>query len=346
MPGVTLKESDQKASDFVNVAIDVPDLCHRYTARVITGVKVGPSPAWLIKRLETIGLRSINNVVDATNYVMMETGQPSHAFDYDTLKGKKIVVRKGIKGERLVSIDGTKCDMDENTLAIADGERAVAIAGVMGGLDTEVSDKTTTVLLEVAHFNPVSVRTSSRKLVLSSDASFRFERHVDTQSIGWVSDRLAAMIAELSGGTVARGIVDAYPAKEESASVQMRLSRMKALLGIEIPEDFVISCFAALGLEPVKINEDVIECKSPSWRHDISREVDLIEEAARSYGFDKVPVEPKIHIEITKPDKFQQVSAKARQVLTGAGFFETLNVTFTSPRLAELFADNAPAAHM
>jgi len=181
IPAVQLDESEKGVTAFTNVEISEPALCHRYTARIIEGVKIGPSPEWMKKRLEAIGMRSVNNVVDATNYALMETSQPPHAFDFAKIAEGKIIVRKAVAGETIVSIDGTKCELDGNMLIIADAERPVAVAGVMGGLDTEVSDTTTTILLEDAYFDPVSVRTTSRRLSLPSEASFRFERTVDVE---------------------------------------------------------------------------------------------------------------------------------------------------------------------
>jgi phenylalanyl-tRNA synthetase beta chain len=187
LPKVEVPVSGEKVSKFVEVSIEEPRLCGRYTARVITGVKVGPSPEWMQKRLEAVGIRSVNNIVDATNYAMMETGQPPHAFDYKKLDGGKIIVRRALAGERLISIDETKCDLNPDMLIIADGKKPVAIAGVMGGLESEISNPTTTILLEDAHFNPVSVRTTGRRLGISSESSFRFERQVDIEMIDWAS---------------------------------------------------------------------------------------------------------------------------------------------------------------
>ncbi|MBC8377579.1 MAG: phenylalanine--tRNA ligase subunit beta, partial [Planctomycetes bacterium] len=308
LPAIDLKEADETAAGLVKVQIQEPPLCNRYTARIIKNVKIGPSPDWLIKRLETIGQRSVNNVVDVTNYVMMETGQPSHAFDYDKIAGQTIIVRKAAGGEKLTSIDETKCDLNDSMLVIADANIPVAMAGVMGGLDTEVSETTMNVLLEVAHFEPVTVRTAARKLVLQSEASFRFERHVDIENIDWVSARIAQLIAETGGGTVAKGIVDAWPQKKERPTIAMRLSRMNALLGIEITKEKVIAIFSALGFKPEAKNDDLIVCTPPSWRHDLYREADLIEEAARCYGYDNIPIESKIHIEVAPPNKREKIA--------------------------------------
>ena len=346
IPTINLDESDGDAQSMVQVKIHEPSLCNRYTARIIEGIKIGPSPEWMQKRLETIGVRSVNNIVDVTNYVMMETGQPSHAFDNDKIGQQTIIVRRAEKGEKLVSIDETKCDLDESMLVIADDVIPVAMAGVMGGLDTEVSNRTTTVLLEAAHFEPVTIRSTARKLVLQSEASFRFERHVDTENIEWASARCAQLMAETAGGTVAGGMVDVWPKTSQRNSIEMRLSRMNTLLGIEIPKDKVISIFTSLGFEPELKNEDVVVCTPPSWRHDLHREADLIEEAARCYGYDNIPVEPKIHIEVAPPNMREKTAGKVRSFLNGAGFYESINVTFVDAKTADQFCEQTPEQHL
>jgi phenylalanyl-tRNA synthetase beta chain len=346
LPDITLEESDNDVQTLAQVQIHEPALCNRYTARVIEDVKIGPSPEWMQKRLETVGIRSINNIVDVTNYVMMETGQPSHAFDYAKIGGQTIIVRKAVNGERLISIDETKCDLNESMLVIADEKIPVAMAGVMGGLNTEVSNGTTTVLLEVAHFEPVTIRGTARKLTLQSEASFRFERHVDTENIDWVSARCAALMAETSGGTIAKGMVDAYPEKQPRDTIAMRPSRMNALLGIDVAQDKVLSIFASLGFAPETKNEDLIVCTPPSWRHDLHREADLIEEAARCYGYDNIPVEPKIHIEVSPPNLREKTASKIRTFLNGAGFYESINVTFVDANTAGQFCEQTPEQHL
>ena len=346
LPAIKLAESDEAVAGLVKVEIHEPALCNRYTARVIKNVKIGPSPAWLVKRLETIGQRSVNNIVDVTNYVMMETGQPSHAFDYDKIGGQKIIVRKAANGERLISIDETKCDLNDSMLVIADERIPVAMAGVMGGLESEVSDATTNVLLEAAHFEPVTIRTTARKLVLQSEASFRFERHVDTENIEWVSARIAQLIVETAAGTVAKGIVDAYPEKKERGTIAMRPSRMNALLGIEITKEKVLDIFSSLGFKPESKSDDLVVCTPPSWRHDLYREADLIEEAARCYGYNNIPVEPKINIEVAPPNKREKTAQKVRTLLAGCGFYESINVTFVDKKIAELFSDQSAEQHL
>ncbi len=346
MPVVEIAESETAASDLVGVQIDEPSLCGRYTARVITGVQVGPSPAWMARRLEAVGMRSVNNVVDATNYAMLEHGQPPHAFDYDKIGGRRIVVRRAAAGERIVSIDGTDCQLQASMLVIADAEKPVAVGGVMGGLETEVTERTTTILLEEASFDPVSIRRTSRDLSLPSEASFRFERQVDVEAIDWASRRCAQLIVQAAGGRIAQGIVDVYPGRSEAPQAEMRLSRMRHLLGIEIPKATFLKIFEALGLSPQKKGEDVILCSSPSWRHDLLREADLIEEAARCYGYEKIPVEPKIRIEVAPVDRREKTAGRVRSYLNGCGFFETVNVTFVDPKIAGLFSTTSVEDHL
>ena len=345
LPEVSLTEIDRAASEFVEVEILEPDLCGRYTARIIEGVKIGPSPEWIRRRLEAVGMRSVNNVVDATNYAMMETGQPPHAFDYATIEGRKIIVRKAIPGEQIVSIDETKCELMPEMLVIADARRPVALAGVMGGLQTEVSDGTTTILLEDAYFDPVSIRTTSRRLSLPSEASFRFERFVDIERIDWASQRTAQLIAELAGGRVAKGVVDAYPRKHQPKEVSMRLARLNKLLGIEVSPEAVMRIFSALEFAP-RAQDGSVVCTVPTWRSDIHREVDLIEEVARVHGYDKVPTRRRIQIETTAADSRQKLTEAAGAFLNGCGFYETVTVGFVDQVVGDLFAAGGGMGHV
>jgi phenylalanyl-tRNA synthetase beta chain len=345
MPEIVLEESDKDVKDLAGVQIDEPDLCGRYTARIIEGVKVGPSPDWLKKRLEAIGLRSVSNVVDATNYAMMETGQPPHAFDYDKINQGKIIVRKALAGERIVSIDGTQCDLNPDMLVIADPSRPVAVAGVMGGLDTEVGEKTTRILLEDAHFDPVSVRTTSRKLGLPSEAAFRFERMIDIEKVDWASKRTAQLIIQVGGGKVAKGVIDVYPTKSEQKEVTLRLSRLNKLLGIEVPVEQCLKILSALYFKP-ELKDGSITCAVPSWRHDVYREVDLIEEVARVHGYGKVPTERKIRIEVVPADARQKLVESIGTYLNACGFYETINVSFVDDSIAGLFSRDGAKGHL
>ena len=345
MPAVELNESAKDVAEFAGVEIAEPDLCGRYTARIIEGVKVGPSPDWLKKRLETLGMRSVNNVVDATNYAMIETSQPPHAFDYAKIADGKIVVRKAVAGERLVSIDGSQCELDTDMLIIADAKGPVAVAGVMGGADTEVSEATATILLEDACFEPVSVRTTSRKLGLPSEAAFRFERTVNIEAIDWASKRTAQLITQAAGGKVAKGVVDIYPKKTVQKEVTLRLLRLNKLLGIEIPSEEVLRILSALSFQP-RHKDNLITCTVPSWRNDIYREVDLIEEAARVYGYNKIPTERQIRIEVAPVDTRQRLAESIGTYLNGCGFYETINVTFIDNDIAGFFTEGDVKGHL
>jgi phenylalanyl-tRNA synthetase beta chain len=345
LPGVELPESAKAVTQFAGVEIREPALCPRYTARVIEGVKVGPSPERMRKRLEAIGMRSVNNVVDATNYAMMETGQPPHAFDYARILGGKIIVRKAVAGEQIISIDGSKCQLADDMLIIADAKMPVAIAGVMGGLDTEVSDATTTILLEDAFFSPVSIRSTARKLALPSEASFRFERTVDIENIDWASQRTAQLIVQAAGGKAAKGVVDVYPGKHKPKQAILRLSRLKKLLGIDVPADEVMKILARLGFEP-KRQGDLITCAVPSWRSDVYREADLIEEVARVYGYARIPAESKITIEVAPVDSRQKTIAAIGTYLTGCGFYETVTISFIDTGISPLFAAGNDKNHL
>ena len=345
LPTVELSQAQKLADEFAAVEILAPALCARYTARIIEGVKVGPSPDWVKNRLQAVGMRSVNNVVDATNYAMLETGQPPHAFDYAKLADGKIIVRRALAGERLISIDGSTCDLDDSMLIIADACRPVAVAGVMGGLETEVSDKTTTILLEDAYFDPVSIRRTARKLALFSEASFRFERTVDIEAIDWASKRTAGLITLFAGGKTAAGVVDIYPGKKTPRQVTLRLSRFKKLIGIDVPAEKILDILSGLGLQPVR-TDDVIVCSVPSWRSDIYREADLIEEVARVWGYDKVPVERKIKIETVPVESRRKLTQSVVGYLNSCGFYETVNVAFVDSACGELFTGRDSSRHL
>ena len=344
-PVVELDESGRDVTEFASVEINEPDLCSRYTARIIEGVRVRPSPDWLRRRLAAVGLRSVNNVVDASNYAMMETGQPPHAFDYAKIDQGKIIVRKAIAGERLISIDGTTCDLNTDMLVIADPKGPVAIAGVMGGLDTEVSETTATILLEDAYFDPISVRTTSRRLALPSEAAFRFERTVDIEMVDWASKRTAQLIIQAAGGKVARGVVDIYPKKPAQKQVSLRLWRLSKLLGIEVPCEEVVRILSALNFRP-QSKGDLVVCSVPSWRSDIYREVDLIEEVARVHGYSEIPTEQKIRIEVVPVDARQKLVESIGTYLSGCGFYETINVGFIDNSVAELITGAGVKQHL
>ena len=267
------------------VQIKEPELCHRFTARIIKNVKIGPSPKILVKRLEAVGERAINNVADITNYVMLELGQPMHSFDLDKLSGNRIVVRRAEAGERIVTLDEVERELDDSMLAICDAEKPVAVAGVMGGLDTGISDVTTNVLLEVAYFKRESIRQTSRKLKLSTEASHRFERGVDIENLIRASNRASELICEIAGGTAAE-LIDVYPTIYEPKEVESKdiSGAVTRLTSLNVDTLRCDSILTALGIE--KKRETIYV--SPSWRHDIAIEEDLVEEVARHVGYDKI----------------------------------------------------------
>ncbi|MCL4244923.1 MAG: phenylalanine--tRNA ligase subunit beta, partial [Candidatus Dadabacteria bacterium] len=338
-PETPVKESGAPVGDYVSVEIQSPEKCPRYTCRVISGVKIGPSPGWMKARLESSGIRSINNVVDVTNYVLIELGQPLHAFDYDLVKGKKIVVRQAEDGETITTLDGVERKLAADDLLICDGERAVALAGVMGGADTEVTEGTTNILLESAYFSPDTVRKTARKTGLKSESSYRFERGVDPEGVVKALDRAAALIAELSGGEVAAGRIDEYPVKIEPAVVSVTGARVNAILGTDISEDEIISIQERLGLELLSAENGVLTFKVPTYRVDLTREIDVIEETARLYGYDNVPVTlPAVAMKTELQGGVRTVQAKFKDVFTANGFYEAVNYSFEDEELLALFS--------
>jgi len=330
-----------RVEDLTAVETLAPELCPRYTARVIRGVKVGPSPEWLVERLEAVGQRSVNNIVDVTNYVLFEYSQPLHSFDYDKLAGHRIIVRRARGGEQIVSIDGTKCCLDENMLVIADAEKAVAIAGIMGGLETEVTERTTNVLIESAQFDPLSIRMTSRKLALMSESNYRFERGVDPVGVDDASLRACQLILELAGGQLAEGVVDVWVEPFQPRMVSLRPERCCSLLGLEIPTDRQVEILERLTLSP-RMEDGKIVCRIPSYRADLVREVDLVEEVARMEGYDKIPVFEAITHPVVAPSASEQAKASLQLVMSAAGFDEAITFAFLDKREAELFGQERP----
>ncbi|MFH0963014.1 MAG: phenylalanine--tRNA ligase subunit beta [Planctomycetota bacterium] len=331
VPMAALEEEEEPAGRLTKVEIADTDLCPRYTARVITDVAVGPSPEWMRARLEAAGLRSVNNVVDITNYVLLETGQPLHAFDCDKLGENRIVVRRAVEGEELVAIDGTRCALDSSMLVIADAARPVAVAGVMGGLETEVTDATRRVLLESAYFQPASVKATSRKLGLITDASFRFERGVDPEMVEFASRRAAGLMQEIAGGKVARGLVEVNVQKIDPVEVALRPGRIRRVLGHGIGQERAKEVLGRLGFELVRESDEALTFRVPSHRlGDVSRECDLIEELARLEGYDKVGDTTRMPIlRGSLPDRLKLEGWLAER-LAGAGYFETITLSFVN----------------
>ncbi len=338
LPPARPAESAGKASDLTRVTIQCPELCPRYTARVIRGIKVKSSPAWLADRLRTIGQSVVNNVVDITNYVLMECGQPLHAFDFNKLAGKEIIVRRAKPGEAFAAIDHKTYALDESMCVIGDAQRAVALGGVMGGAESEVSPATADVLVESAIFAPLSIRTTSRKLKLKSDSSYRFERGVDPEGIDWASRRSCELILELCGGQLAAGVVDVGQPAAAPAPIVLRLSQILRILGIEIPRQSVRRILSALGCDESSADAASVTTIPPSWRRDLSREIDLVEEVARIHGYEAIPEDVGVPMTASHKSDHDRVLEKVRRVMTAAGFDEALTTSVVPEKWSSAFS--------
>ncbi|MFO1020580.1 MAG: phenylalanine--tRNA ligase subunit beta [Planctomycetales bacterium] len=320
------------------VEIDCPDLCPEYTARVVKGVKIGPSPAWLANRLTTLGIRPINNVVDVTNYVMMECGQPLHAFDFAKLRGSKIIVRRAKAGEKIMAIDQREYELTPEMCVIADAERPVAIAGVMGGLETEISNETKDVLIEVADFASMSVRKTARQLNLHSPSSYRFERGVDRHQLDWASRRCAELILQTAGGELLEGSVAVQKQPLPTRTpITIRFAQIERILGISIPRERALKILTDLGLtEQGTATATSAKYIPPTWRRDLTREIDLIEEVARIHGYEHIPENVPIPLTVSAKTLRDRVKDRVEQVLAASGFFEAITLSFVSEEQAEL----------
>jgi phenylalanyl-tRNA synthetase beta chain len=331
LPTAEVTEIEEEINDWVKIEVEDNELCPRYAGRVITGVEVKDSPLWLKKRLEAAGVRPINNIVDVTNFILMELGQPLHAFDYCKLEGNKVVVRTAKAGEKLITLDDEERNLTEDMLVIADAKKAVCVAGVMGGANSEVTDETTTIFLESANFNPVSVRKTSKKLGIHSDASHRFERGVDINIVELALDRAAQLIAELSGGQVIKGKQDIYPVPFEERVIKVRPRRVSKLLGAEFAKVRIKTLLEKLHFE-VEDMGDVLAVKVPAFRVDVEQEIDLVEEIARLYGYDKIEAtQPSGDITQGKKTWKQKVEDKTRELLASLGLLEVQNYSFINP---------------
>ena len=340
LPSVKIKEKSEDINSLTSVKIIDSDLCPRYTARMIKNVKISPSPIWMKNRLEAAGLRAINNIVDVTNFVMLEMGQPLHAFDFRFLEKGRIVVRKSKKNEEFISLDEKSRILPENTLLICDGVKPVAIGGIMGGLNSEVKEDTKVVLLESAYFNPSSIRRSARKLGMSTDAAFRFERGIDPEGVVKALNRAAQFIADFSGGSVCKNYIDEYPKKVSSAKdISLRLERIRRLIGMEIGAKDVVKILRGIGMIVKQKGKGRYLVTPPTCRVDILREVDLIEEIIRLYGYDHVPVTlPNAPVMEIKVIPRLEMEEKIRQLMIGSGFTEIVNYSFGTPLAADILS--------
>ncbi|MFM8707434.1 MAG: phenylalanine--tRNA ligase subunit beta [Planctomycetia bacterium] len=324
LPDPRPPEGGAAATTEIAVEILAPEICPSYTARVIKGVRVGPSPAWLVERLATVGVASINNVVDVTNYVMLECGQPLHAFDLAKVRGGRISVRRAAAGESFTAINHKTYPLTDAMGVIADAEGAVALAGVMGGARTEIDAGTTDVLLESAQFAPLTVRAAARGLVLASGSSYRFERVPDPAAVDWASRRAAALILELAGGQLMRGATEAGRLAASPATIDLRHARVAEVLGIEIPVARQQAILVGLGFVAEAIDRDHSRWKAPTWRRDCWREIDLVEEIARIEGYASVPEDVAVPARPVAESGRDRTLRRAADVLVAAGFCEAM----------------------
>ena len=337
-PQIKFPESAEDIRSATSVQILDPEMCPRYSARLVRKVRIKPSPRWMRLRLEAVGLRSINNVVDITNFVMMELGQPLHAFDFRFLEEGRIVVRRSKEGEPFVSLDGKTRTLNAETLMICDGVKPVAIAGIMGGENSEVKDDTQTVLLESAYFNPTTIRRGGKWLGMSTDAAFRFERGIDPEGVLRALNRAAQLMSELAGGAVSRGYIDEYPRKVETArNIPLRSERVAEVLGIKATTAEIRRILRGLEMSVEKGKGGYFEVTPPTFRVDLLREIDLIEEIARIRGYDAIPATlPPIPAGTATTDARRSFMDRVRTVLTGYGYTEVINYSFTTPASADI----------
>ena len=345
IPAARPREGTTSAEELTSVRLDCPRLCPRYTARVIRGVKVRPSPDWFARHLATLGIAAINNAVDITNYVLMELGQPLHAFDLAKLRERRIIVREAVPGEEFLAINHKAYKLEAGMCVIADAARPVALGGVMGGADTEVAMQTTDLLIESAAFDPLSIRNTARKLNLHSDSSYRFERPLDPEGVDWASRRCCELILEFAGGELAAGVVDVGEKPASRQPVVLRFSQLPRVLGITIPAARVREILAALGNRETRANNAEVEIIPPSWRADLTREIDLIEEVARIHGYDAIPEDVRVPMAPSQRRPQDRVLEKVRGVLTAAGFDEALTLSVVEHELSDTYSPwtTAPA---
>ena len=341
LPTIKVAEARETTLTHARVAIENTAACPRYAARMIRGVKIGPSPDWMVRRLEAVGMRSINNIVDVTNYVMMELGHPLHAFDFRFVEEGRIVVKCAQEGDTFATLDGQEHQLSADDLMICDGRKAVALAGVMGGLNSEVQDDTETILLEAAYFNPVTVRRTSKRHGLHTESSHRFERGADIDMVPVALDRAAALMAELGGGEVLAGVVDVYPQALPQRQIALALVSVNRLLDLSLDAATVTGCLESIGLTVTTQagKSDIFTVRIPSYRPDLEREIDLIEEVARLHGYDKIPVTMPIGVvDATLPPARQRLQKILRDMLVAAGFAETINYSFIGANAVDKIA--------
>ena len=330
-PVVTATGNSEDVHDYVKVTVQDTDLCPRYTARVVKNIKIAPSPVWMQRRLASCGIRPINNIVDITNYVMEEYGQPMHAYDYDTIAGHEIVVRRAEKDEKFVTLDGQERTMDENVLMICDGEKAIGIAGIMGGENSMITDDVKTMMFEAACFDGTNIRLSSKRVGLRTDASGKFEKGLDPNNAQAAIDRACQLIEEFGAGEVVGGMVDVYSKKKEPVRVVFEPEKINALLGTDISREDMLKYFDKIDLAYDEATNEIV---APTFRHDIFRTADLAEEVARFYGYDNIPTTlPKGEATTGKLPFYLRIEQTARDIAEFCGFSQGYSYSFESPKV-------------
>lgn len=325
--------NQENAEDYVKVTIQDPDLCPRYCARVVKNIKIGPSPMWMQRRLASNGIRPINNIVDITNYVMEEFGQPMHAYDYDTIAGHEIIVRRAAKDEKFVTLDGQERTMDDSVLMICDGEKAVGIAGIMGGENSMITDHVKTMMFEAACFDGTNIRLSSKKVGLRTDASGKFEKGLDPNNAEAAINRACQLIEELGAGEVVGGMVDVYTKRKEPVRIPFEPEKINAVLGTEIAREEMLDYFKRIDLAYDEAANEII---APTFRHDLFRMADLAEEVARFYGYDNIPTTlPRGEATTGKLPFALRIESVAREIAEFCGFSQGMTYSFESPKVFE-----------
>ncbi|MEW5799833.1 MAG: phenylalanine--tRNA ligase subunit beta [Bacteroidota bacterium] len=338
LPKIELVEKKNSSIEKIaSVTVESSDDCPRYTARVIENVTVKESPEWLKQYLSAVGLRPINNVVDITNFVMMEYGQPLHAFDYKNLAKHSIVVKRAAPKEKITTLDNKSHELNGTELMICDGERSIAIGGVMGGMNSEISESTKSVLLESAYFSPASVRRTAKRLGISTDASYRFERGTDPNIVDEASRRAAVLIAELAGGEIVHGVIDVYPKKIEKKVIELRVARAKKILGVEIPSQKISELLNAIGIE-IRSTKESLQCHVPTYRPDIEQEIDLIEEVARLYGYNNIPNHTSGEVVFSEPSKIEHRINEIRTWCESIGLHEIITNSLIDESTAKQYS--------
>jgi phenylalanyl-tRNA synthetase beta chain len=334
LPGVRLRESKEPVARHLSVTVENSRLCPRFAARMIKGVKIAPSPRWLQNALRNAGLRPRNNIVDITNYVMYECGHPMHAFDYELLRGGRIIVRAAQGGESFRTLDGKSHILPAGTAMVCDGEREVSIAGVMGGENSEISDATVDIVLESAYWDPSSIRRTAKLLGISSDASQRFERGADPNGVRYALDRAAQLVLQLAGGSLLKGVIDVYPKKIRERAITVRLARVNGVLGTSMKSQDVVRMLRILGLSLVSSAAGTMKFRIPTFRVDLDREIDLIEEVARVYGYDKIEEKAAASVSFVHPFPTTHLRDEVRNALIGQGYQEAITNSMTRGSIA------------